>query len=130
MEVFKNNLIAHSFHPPSLAAQAQNTLNACILGLKILSDLDKGYEIFLGTAFKSTLLIHFFYLSIVMEFSRPVSGLETVSRHIFETLVSVSPRTWTSSLDLESWSRKIMVSKYEKSRDSKSWLGVGIKFLI
>ena len=53
-----------------------------------------------------------------------------VSRHIFESLVSVSPWTWTSSLDLESWSRKIMVSKYEKSWDSKSWLGVGVKFWI
>ena len=66
----------------------------------------------------------------MMEFSRLVSGLETVSRHIFESLVSVSPRTWSSSLDLESWSRKVMVSKYEKSWDSKSWLGVGVKFWI
>ena len=68
--------------------------------------------------------------NLVMEFSRPVSGLETVSRHIFESLVSVSPRTWTSSLDLKSRSRKVMVLKYEKSRDSKSWLGVGVKFWI
>ena len=65
-----------------------------------------------------------------MEFSEPVSGLETVSRHVIESLVSVLPRTWTSSLYLRSWSRKVMVSKNEKSRDSKSWLGVGVKFWI
>ena len=32
-------------------------------------------------------------MEVVMEFSRPVSGLETVSRHIFESLVSVLPQT-------------------------------------
>ena len=47
-----------------------------------------------------------------------------------DTFLKVSSR---SHLGLElqvsiSWSRKVMVSKYEKSRDSKSWLGVGVKF--
>ena len=76
------------------------------------------------------MLVKTMRLWVVVEFSRQVSVLETVSRHIFESFVSVSPRTWTSSLDLESWSRKIVVSKYEKSRDSKSWLGLGVKFWI
>ena len=48
----------------------------------------KQHFTFLGKRIVSSIV-----LQLVLEFSRPVSGLETVSRHIFESLVSVSPRT-------------------------------------
>ena len=65
----------------------------------------------------------YFFNKKIMCFGKLMFFIASYSDGVFETglgsrdtFLKVSSRTWTSSLNLESWSRKVMVLKYEKSR--------------